>query len=152
MRDPTPAADTSRLQALRTAVDRLTTVATHADERRRAMELMANQTRRGLANRAHSTRAGSAALTAGGAVLFIDPDRFKEVNDRGGHALGDQLLIRFARRLREQVDAVTPDAIVGRLGGDEFAAVLPGPERTAGDHGPEALRIGRTTDVTGPRS
>jgi GGDEF domain-containing protein len=67
----------------------------------------------------------------GGAVLFIDLDRFTEVNDRGGHALGDQLLIRIARRLREQIAEVTPDAVVGRLGGDEFAAVLPGLDREA---------------------
>jgi diguanylate cyclase (GGDEF)-like protein len=69
--------------------------------------------------------AGSDALGAGGAILFIDLDRFKEVDDRGGHALGDQLLLRIATRLREHVERVTPDAIVGRLGGDEFAVVLP---------------------------
>ncbi|MCW2537619.1 MAG: Diguanylate cyclase with sensor [Modestobacter sp.] len=132
VRDLTPTADAPRLQALRTAVDRLTAVAIHADERRRAMERMAHQdSLTGLANRAYFTEAGSAALAAGGAVLFIDLDRFKEVNDRGGHALGDQLLIRIARRLREQIAEVTPDAVVGRLGGDEFAAVLPGLDREA---------------------
>jgi diguanylate cyclase (GGDEF)-like protein len=102
------------------------------------MERMAHQDwLTGLANRAHVTRAGRAALAAGGAILFIDLDRFKEVNDRGGHALGDQLLIRIARRLREQVEDVAPDAIIGRLGGDEFAAVLPGLDRDA------ATRLGR---------
>jgi diguanylate cyclase (GGDEF)-like protein len=85
----------------------------------------------GLASRAHFTQAGSAALAAGGALLFIDLDRFKEVNDRGGHALGDQLLIRIARWLRERIEGVAPDAIVGRLGGDEFAVVLPGLDREA---------------------
>jgi diguanylate cyclase (GGDEF)-like protein len=138
VRDLTPTADAPRLQTLHDAVDRLTAVATHADDRRRAMERMAHQdSLTGLANRAHVTRAGPAALAAGGAILFIDLDRFKEVNDRGGHALGDQLLIRIARRLREQVEDVAPDAIIGRLGGDEFAAVLPGLDRDA------ATRLGR---------
>jgi diguanylate cyclase (GGDEF)-like protein len=132
VRSLTPSADAARLPALREAVDRLTAVATHAYDRRRAMERMANQDAlTGLANRAHFTQAGSAALAGGGAILFIDLDRFKEVNDRGGHALGDQLLIRIARRLRERIEGVAPDAIVGRLGGDEFAVVLPGLDREA---------------------
>jgi diguanylate cyclase (GGDEF)-like protein len=74
-------------------------------------------------------RAGREALVDGGAVLFIDVDRFKEVNDRGGHAAGDQLLVRLADRLRDLVEDVVPCAVVGRLGGDEFAAVLPGVDR-----------------------
>jgi diguanylate cyclase (GGDEF)-like protein len=85
----------------------------------------------GLANRAHFTGAGATALAGGGAVLFIDLDRFKTVNDRGGHALGDQLLIRLAGALREQVAAAAPEAVIGRLGGDEFAVVLPGMDRAA---------------------
>ena len=55
----------------------------------------------------------------------MDVDRFKEVNDRAGHAVGDQLLTRLAQRLEAGLIAF-PGAVVGRLGGDEFAAVLPG--------------------------
>jgi diguanylate cyclase (GGDEF)-like protein len=129
VRELTPDADAEQRLALGETVDRLTTVAAEADGWRRAMTRVARQDPlTGLANRAHLLDAGRTALAAGGAVLFIDVDRFKEVNDRGGHAVGDQLLVRLAERLREQLEDV-PDAVVGRLGGDEFAAVLPGLDR-----------------------
>jgi diguanylate cyclase (GGDEF)-like protein len=129
VRELTPDADAEQRLALGETVDRLTAVAAEADGWRRAMTRVARQDPlTGLANRAHLLDAGRTALAAGGAVLFIDVDRFKEVNDRGGHAVGDQLLVRLAERLREQLEDV-PDAVVGRLGGDEFAAVLPGLDR-----------------------
>jgi len=56
------------------------------------------------------------------AVLLLDLDRFRDVNDALGHDIGDQLLQVVAQRLRELVPA---GATVGRLGGDEFAVLLP---------------------------
>jgi len=57
------------------------------------------------------------------ALLILDLDRFKEVNDTIGHQRGDQLLQQVGERLRQAVSAT---ATVARLGGDEFAVFLPG--------------------------
>ena len=75
-------------------------------------------------------RAGSAV-----ALLYLDMDRFKEVNDTFGHATGDRVLEVLAERLARSLPR---DAILGRLAGDEFALCLHGLPAETDNRGPVA--------------
>lgn len=55
------------------------------------------------------------------AILFVDVDRFKDINDRFGHAVGDEFLLAFSERLGQ---LLRPGDLVARLGGDEFTVLL----------------------------
>lgn len=89
----------------------------------------------GLPNRAsflqHASRAlfNSRSHASKVAILYVDSDNFKSVNDRLGHAAGDDVLIETARRIRAQL---RESDVVARLGGDEFAVLL-APIRGADD-------------------
>lgn len=61
-----------------------------------------------------------------GALLYMDVDHFKSINDRYGHAAGDQVLVEFAEIVSRSVPR---DAFIARMGGEEFAACLPGSDR-----------------------
>lgn len=76
----------------------------------------------------------AAAPKAGFALLSLDLDGFKQVNDRHGHVIGDALLKRVAARLRR---GVRPTDHVCRLGGDEFVILMPGADAD------EASYVGR---------
>ncbi|WP_025599858.1 diguanylate cyclase domain-containing protein [Burkholderia sp. WSM2230] len=58
------------------------------------------------------------------AVLFVDLDRFKQINDQFGHSVGDKVLVAVARRLKQVLHSAD---VVARLGGDEFIVLIEGP-------------------------
>ncbi|HWH01364.1 MAG TPA: EAL domain-containing protein, partial [Pilimelia sp.] len=77
----------------------------------------------------HADRVAREAPDPHLALVLIDLDRFKHVNDALGHAVGDRLLVEVGHRLRR---AVRPADLVARLGGDEFAILAPNlPDRAA---------------------
>jgi diguanylate cyclase (GGDEF)-like protein/PAS domain S-box-containing protein len=83
------------------------------------------------------------------AVLFIDLDRFKTINDARGHAVGDGLLRAAAGRLQELMRKADT---VARIGGDEFVVLLPHLSNDMGEAGHAALRVaGKIRDVLAQR-
>ncbi|MEU8778975.1 bifunctional diguanylate cyclase/phosphodiesterase [Streptomyces sp. NPDC048606] len=78
--------------------------------------------RQWLLERAWSALDEAERLGTRSALVLIDLDRFRSVNDTLGHLAGDRLLLQIAERLRQ---ALPPDAEAARLGGDEFAVLLP---------------------------
>jgi diguanylate cyclase (GGDEF)-like protein/PAS domain S-box-containing protein len=99
----------------------------HRQEAVRLLQLSERDSLTGLSNRAGFEKYLDAAVAEGDAaslaLLYIDLDHFKPVNDQHGHPVGDELLRLFARRLQ---GLVRPTDAVARLGGDEFAIVLSG--------------------------
>ena len=77
--------------------------------------------RRLLMDRLHQALAASVRHNRGGALLFLDLDRFKQLNDARGHDVGDLLLQQVAMRLQASVRAVDT---VARIGGDEFVVLI----------------------------
>jgi diguanylate cyclase (GGDEF)-like protein/PAS domain S-box-containing protein len=89
-------------------------------EDRATFDVLTRAHNRGSTMAALERALGQAATTT--AVIFVDVDRFKPVNDRYGHTAGDELLRVVAARLQ---GAVRDRDVVGRLGGDEFLVVCP---------------------------
>ena len=79
----------------------------------------------GLPNRVYLTHQLETALERAqpAAVLYVDLDRYKIINDTLGHSVGDQVLIEVARRFKE---SIRPGDVAGRIGGDEFILLLLG--------------------------
>jgi diguanylate cyclase (GGDEF)-like protein len=84
-----------------------------------------------LHKRVEQAIADAAAADASVALLVIDLDRFKEVNDTFGHQYGDLLLQQIGPRLS---DVLQPEDTIARLGGDEFAVLLPSANAVRGEH------------------
>ena len=98
-----------------------------AEAQERAEALARHDALTGLANRRLFSDRLEGALAVSrtglaGAVMLVDLDRFKPINDLHGHAAGDLVLCEVAARLRSLTGAGT---LVARLGGDEFALILP---------------------------
>ncbi|MFC5382019.1 diguanylate cyclase domain-containing protein [Aquipuribacter nitratireducens] len=104
-------------RANRARVHRLHDVASDAERRAQVDALT------GIGNRRAFERAWATHLATGDAVavLLLDVDHFKQVNDTHGHTVGDAVLVEVARRLRR---VLRPRDVVVRLGGDEFAVLL----------------------------
>jgi diguanylate cyclase (GGDEF)-like protein len=128
---PAPAALKREMPALAAAVEGLfEQVRSNLDDAQ-AMAMYDPVT--ALPNRLHFRREAERILGArdsGAALLFVDLDGFKEVNDRLGHAHGDQVLVMVANRLRvvlkaEVADGTLAPPLLARLAGDEFTMLLP---------------------------
>ena len=110
-------------------VERVVSVCVDAtSERERLMQLHAMahfDSLTGLANRSAMAVALKAHCASGQpfALVFLDVDRFKAVNDIAGHSVGDKVLQAVAGRI---LDVLSADATVARAGGDEFTVIVPG--------------------------
>ena len=121
-------------------------VASDVSEQRRLTERLSYQASHDSLTRLLNRREFEAQVAAqlgergehGGALLFVDLDQFKLINDTSGHRAGDELLVQLAALMRERL---RPDDIIGRLGGDEFGVLLRGLRTTEGaSHAAERLR------------
>lgn len=90
--------------------------------------------RRGMMDRLHMEMRAADAQSASVALLYLDLDSFKPINDRWGHEAGDELLIQLTQRIQS---ALRANDSLARLGGDEFVVLLPQAKRE------EALTIAR---------
>jgi diguanylate cyclase (GGDEF)-like protein len=85
-------------------------------------ELTSIANRRGLIQELTDRLAHARRYDEPGAVLVLDLDGFKQINDRDGHQAGDAVLVRTARALKDRLRVTD---FIARLGGDEFAIILP---------------------------
>ncbi|MDC7829689.1 MULTISPECIES: GGDEF domain-containing protein [Pseudomonas] len=92
-------------------------------------------------------QAGQALRRNGGAMIVLDIDHFKRINDEFGHPAGDRVIQAIARCLQELVQA---PAIVGRVGGEEFTVLLPTLARDEALAMTERLRQRIAQEATGP--
>jgi diguanylate cyclase (GGDEF)-like protein len=117
-----------RVSETRDLVSAFTEMQAQVRTRERELDHLAHHdTLTALPNRALFRRSLAAAIDAGRrhgmlvGLLFMDLDRFKQINDSYGHAAGDQMLIEISRRLTK---VFRQDDLIARLGGDEFAVLL----------------------------
>ncbi len=127
-------------------------VTVHREREARVQRLALTDALTGTANRGALFMLLAAHLDAesgaGCGLVFCDLDEFKAVNDRHGHAAGDQVLVAVAERLQELAG---PDDVVARLGGDEFILLCPGAgvEELTARVGEFQLRMDQPVEVSG---
>lgn len=136
-------------------LDRIGVALTRAEDRRRLLDDAQTDPLTGVANRRRAMQALDMAMALARlndgilAVAYLDLDRFKVVNDRFGHAAGDDVLVRFAAHLRS---SVRRSDTVARMGGEEFLLICPGLDERPGRRLLQAI-VDRTPDAcAGPLS
>jgi diguanylate cyclase (GGDEF)-like protein len=92
-----------------------------AEQRARTDDLTGTYNRRHFTELAKAAAESDAGAGAGCALLLLDADHFKQINDTHGHAIGDAVLVELAQRLRAELDA---GELLARWGGEEFAVML----------------------------
>ena len=126
---------------------------TNARHRRKLQELATRDGLTGLANRRRTAEIAIGELATAAAtykpmtIALIDLDHFKDINDRCGHAAGDQVLREFARLSR---GLLLPSDTMGRWGGEEFLLVMPDTPLDLALQRVEAIRLAALTIVLPP--
>ncbi|HMR30312.1 MAG TPA: GGDEF domain-containing protein [Geminicoccaceae bacterium] len=139
------------LAGLRLRLEREVEQRAAAEERLRRLvgedELTGLGNRRDFLSRARTALAIARRARQSIGILVIDLDHFKEVNDRHGHQIGDEALIRVARLLRRELRATDSAA---RIGGDEFVALLPQADARSSATAAERIRLAVADDGQEP--
>jgi diguanylate cyclase (GGDEF)-like protein len=125
-----------RRRAVRLLIDQVTAAQTAIEHREQLTHLASHDPLTGIRNRRGLTDLLSQHPDA--ALLVCDLDRFKRINDRYGHDVGDQVLARFGELLRS---LSREQDVPMRLGGEEFCLVLPGTDRDGALRAAERLRV-----------
>ncbi len=130
----------------------ITDVTERRASERRLTHAAAHDSLTGLANRTQLLNVLDECLAGGAAaaVLFVDLDRFKAINDTHGHLAGDRVLCTVASRILGSVES---SMTVGRLAGDEFVLVMPDTDETAATVVAERIRdtVAHPIQVIGER-
>jgi len=124
------------------AVAALSTVMTLSDIEHRSEALVDPLTsmlnRKALENRVSELRQQAELVTAPVAIVMIDIDHFKQINDSAGHSVGDDVLRNVSEVIRKDLRAYE---LAYRLGGEEFLVLLPGASREEGMQVADRLRV-----------
>lgn len=120
----------AEIDRLRAEIDANNRRIAHLEEVADRDPLTPTVNRRAFVRELERTKAYVDRYKAPAVLIYFDIDGMKAINDRYGHAIGDEVLVAVARTLMGNVRS---SDIVGRLGGDEFAIILSHAERTAAE-------------------